>query len=333
MGPYDVFLSYARADAARAALVRDKLEALGLSVFHDAEGIDGGAEFPVIIDQAVKSAKCVLGLWSRAALERRWVRIEGRIGLDQRKLVAAMLDGTRPEDLPAEFYNVNVERLEDFSGADDHPGWARVVRAIGRRVGRPDLGGAAASAPAAAPRPQKKLPLAPWLIGAGVALIGALLVLTQFNHRPAPGPAAPIETAAAVETAAPAPEVETASLKPAAAPAPDVLDLSGQWIGEYWGPAAARTSFAAVLESHGARFRGRIEENNTFAAGAGPVLTANLAGAAREDGALAFRKTYDGGGGVSHSVDYEGRYDPGSGIIAGVWRVGGNAGQFRMQRR
>ena len=108
---YDVFISYARIDADTARTIRDKLTGLGLRVFFDTEGIDTGEEFPVIIDRAVKGAKCVLGLWSRQAFEGRWVRIESRIGLDQRKLVAATLDAMRPEELPAEFYNVNIESL------------------------------------------------------------------------------------------------------------------------------------------------------------------------------------------------------------------------------
>jgi len=123
---YDVFISYARVDADEARAIREKLTALGLRVFFDTEGIDTGEEFPVIIDRAVKSAKCVLGLWSRRAFDGRWVRIESRIGLDQRKLVAATIDGIRPEELPAEFYNVNVESLAAFDGEDSHEGWQRV---------------------------------------------------------------------------------------------------------------------------------------------------------------------------------------------------------------
>jgi hypothetical protein len=146
---YDVFISYARLDSTRAEQIRHLLEAHGLKVFFDTEGIDTGEEFPVVIDRAVKGAKCVLGLWSSEAFTGRWVRIESRIGLDQRKLVAAVLDETRPEDLPAEFYNVNVENLSSFDGDPKHDGWQRVLRAIGRRVGRDDLSSAPSS-----PRPQ-----------------------------------------------------------------------------------------------------------------------------------------------------------------------------------
>lgn len=143
-GGYDVFISYSRRDTAKAALLRDKLAALGLSVFFDSEGIDGGAEFTDVLDRAVKSAKVVLACWTHEALERRWVRIESRIGLDRGSLVATALEPMSHSDLPAEFYNVNVVDLSDFSGQEAHPGWQGVLRTIGRKTGRSDL----ASAPA-----------------------------------------------------------------------------------------------------------------------------------------------------------------------------------------
>jgi hypothetical protein len=182
---HDVFLSYAREDAARAQFICDQLEALGLSVFFDTEGIDSGEEFPIIIDRAVKGAKCVLGLWSRAALAKRWVRIESRIGLDQKKLVAAVIDGTRPEDLPAEFYNVDIEDLSDFDGGRHHPGWARILRSIGRRVGRNDLAAIATTARPASgartagpPPAMVRLPPLVW-IGAGAIVAGVAFFLLR----------------------------------------------------------------------------------------------------------------------------------------------------------
>lgn len=321
---FDVFLSYAREDAARAGLVRDKLEALGLRVFFDAEGIDSGEEFPIVIDRAVKSAKCVLALWSRHALSRRWVRIESRIGLDQSKLVAAMLDNTRPEELPAEFYNVNFEALADFTGDDAHQGWRRVLRAVGRRTGRRDL------KQDDAPPPQRPAPASAaqnaaargmvW-IGAGAALvIVAGLVLARQNEP---------ESVVAPD-AAPAAIAPTLSPPPAAASQP-AIDLSGAWIGEYWGPAAARTRFSVTMQG-GAAFTGALEEDNSFAAGAGPRLYARIDGRASEAGYVTFSKTYDGTGGVSHTVYYEGRMDAAQREIVGTWRVESNSGAFRMVR-
>ncbi len=318
MAQHDVFLSYARADSARAELVRRKLEALGLDVFFDADEIDSGAEFPAVIDAAVKGARCVLALWSRAALERRWVRIESRIGLDQSKLVAAMLDGTPPEALPAEFYNVNFQSLADWQGADDHPGWRRVLRAIGKRVGKPlapEIG--PESAPEIAP-PQAKGAIKPWMIGAGLAVLGGAIVLTLGRGDDTPAPAPP---PARVEQEAPTP----ARMEQTAA-----IDVTGLWRGAYWGPYEARVDFEMDLISAGASFRGGAREPNPFSPAGGMTLTSIIAGETRGDGAIAFRKTYDGSSGISHSVDYEGRVE--NGAIVGTWRVGDTSGAFRMTR-
>ena len=43
--------------------------------------------------------------------------------------------------------------------------------------------------------------------------------------------------------------------------------------------------------------------------------------------------TYDGTGGVSHSVDYQGLFDAGSLQVSGVWRLPNGSGAFSMRRR
>lgn len=167
--PYDIFISYSRVDAAKATQLRDLLIARGHHVFFDAEGIDAGAEFPDVIDRAVKGAKVVLGCWTPAAIQRRWVRIESRIGLDRGSLVAIALEKINPEALPAEFYNVNVLDMSGFNGSADNAAWQRVLGAIDRRLTKT---GSTASAPdddirAAGPRKRRFSPLA---LGGAAAL-------------------------------------------------------------------------------------------------------------------------------------------------------------------
>lgn len=171
--PYDIFISYSRVDAIRASQIRDLLTARGHQVFFDAEGIDAGAEFPDVIDRAVKGAKVVLGCWTPAAIQRRWVRIESRIGLDRGSLVAIGLEKMDPEALPAEFYNVNVVDLSKFDGSAAHPAWQRVLAAIDRRLG----GGGPAAAPAEEPvrAPVSWRRFSPLALGAAAALAVAAL--------------------------------------------------------------------------------------------------------------------------------------------------------------
>lgn len=176
--PYDIFISYSRADADKALQIRDLLIARGHHVFFDAEGIDAGAEFPDVIDRAVKGAGVVLGCWTPAAIQRRWVRIESRIGLDRGSLVAIGLEKMNPEELPAEFYNVNVLDLSGFGGKSDHAGWQRVLAAIDRRLKKVGSvpaesgNGADDDVRPAGPRKRRFSPLA--LGGAAALAIGAV---------------------------------------------------------------------------------------------------------------------------------------------------------------
>lgn len=316
MTAYDVFVSYARTDTARARLIRDRLTALGLSVFFDTEGIDTGEEFPVIIDRAVKSAKCVLGLWSRNAFAGRWVRIESRIGLDQNKLVPALLDGMRPEELPAEFYNVNVVSLADFHGQDGHEGWDRVLRAIGKRVGRADLAGApapsAANTAQASPLARIKELNPAYMAAAGLALIVGVSIIQSFN---APGPTpnrfnAPVFTAEA---------------------AASTTDVSGRWSGVYT-EAGRETRFQLQLRrGDGAAFTGSVSEQDIYGIGGGG-FTAEISGEVMANGVVRFTKTYPAGSMAMRPVIYEGRLSDDGRTIAGSWDTGALHGPFQMER-
>lgn len=314
---YDVFVSYARKDATQARLIRDRLVGLGLSVFFDVDGIDTGEEFPVVIDRAVKSARCVLGLWSRNAFAGRWVRIESRIGLDQNKLVAATLDDLRPEELPAEFYNVNVVSLADFGGQETHEGWARIVRGIGKRVGRGDLAGAALPEPTGVVAPIQAKPLNPLHMAAGglALMVGAVLVqnLNQPTATPnrfhAPGPAS-----AAAATGA-------------------VTDMSGAWSGAY-SEAGRETRFELQLQQAGAgTFSGSVSEQDIYGIAGGQNFTSEINGEARSDGSVRFTKTYAGANATLRAVVYEGRLSADGSSIAGSWDTGTLHGTFHMERR
>jgi hypothetical protein len=121
----------------------------------------------------------------------------------------------------------------------------------------------------------------------------------------------------------------------ASALAVDLRDLDGVWWGMY--TYADRTKrpveFTMDIRVSGDTCRGRIEEPNTFGNPSAPRLYANTdcrlligGGPSR----LIFRKTYDGTGGQSHSVDYEGEIASDLRGITGVWRLGTQSGRFSL---
>lgn len=136
---YDVFLSYARSELEKTKLIRQKLEGLGLKVFFDTEGIEGGDEFPDVINNALKQSGAIVSLWSPEALARLWVKRECRVGQMRGVLVPVMIEHVEPLDIPAEFVGMQYVDLIGYGGEDRHPGFALMLRALARTLKRDDL--------------------------------------------------------------------------------------------------------------------------------------------------------------------------------------------------
>jgi len=135
----DIFLSYARADHERAEQIKELLEGLGLTVFFDTEGLDGGHVFHDVIDREVKAATAVVGVWSRHALTRPWVKKECSIGLNRQVLVPVLIEPVPALERPIEFYDIQYDDLTDFSGDPEHAGWLRFIKSLARVLKRPEL--------------------------------------------------------------------------------------------------------------------------------------------------------------------------------------------------
>jgi adenylate cyclase len=107
-----VFLSYAREDAAKAKSLASLLEQAGHDVWWDRH-IRSGSEFAGAIEEALKRADAVLVVWSEKSVRSSWVRDEAAEGRDSGRLVAAVLDGSRP---PIGFRQFQSTDLSGWSG-------------------------------------------------------------------------------------------------------------------------------------------------------------------------------------------------------------------------
>ncbi|MFN7179774.1 TIR domain-containing protein [Hyphomonas sp.] len=150
----DVFLSYARVDLAKAERVKAALEAAGLSVFFDVEGLDGGDVFPDVLDREVKTAGAVVSLWSPHSLSRPWVKQECSIGLKRKCLVPLAIEPLGQLDVPVAFEGLQVIDFTGFHARADTPEWRQLMRALARTLKRPELLGEAQVA-AEKPKPVK----------------------------------------------------------------------------------------------------------------------------------------------------------------------------------
>jgi outer membrane protein OmpA-like peptidoglycan-associated protein len=170
----DVFLSYARADMAKAAQVKAALEGAGLSVFFDVEGLDGGDVFPDVLDREVKAAGAVVSLWSPHALSRPWVKQECSIGLKRKCLIPLAIEPLGDLDVPVAFEGLQQIDFTGFHGRTDSAEWQRLMRSLARTLRRPEL--VAGTVPAAGgprgpgdPGERKLHPL--WIVSGTLALL------------------------------------------------------------------------------------------------------------------------------------------------------------------
>ncbi|NEX91871.1 hypothetical protein [Caulobacter sp. 17J65-9] len=109
--------------------------------------------------------------------------------------------------------------------------------------------------------------------------------------------------------------------------------LTGVWNGRYSydGPYAPG-DFVAVLFETGGHVGGTTHEPDWTGTTADRLLYATLEGA-RQGCDVRFAKTYDGSGGQTHTVRYQGELSPCGTEIEGAWAVPGVCtGRFLMIR-
>jgi hypothetical protein len=108
-------------------------------------------------------------------------------------------------------------------------------------------------------------------------------------------------------------------------------NLEGTWQGVYVNNAEP-TRFTAAFRSAGGRFSGSIVEPNGISR-APFYLYSDVVGRFEIDGrTVSFVKTYNGVGGLSHSVLYQGVVSDDGRQIAGTWSIGAVSGPFEMAR-
>lgn len=207
----DVFLSYAREDAARARQIAEGLERAGLDVFWDNE-IPPGTTWADYIELKLSQCKALIVLWSAQSTKSQSVREEARLGRDKGVLIPVMLDAS---PLPFGFGEVQAADLTAWQGDQNDTNWRRVVDAVARISGAPVAPPTAQPPPrapapqtvAASPTEQKKGPPV-WVWAAGGAALLLVLAAGAFMNQPpqqqaaVSAPVQPVASPAQAPTAA-----------------------------------------------------------------------------------------------------------------------------------
>lgn len=127
----DVFLSYARPNAKKAAQVAARLREQGYSLWFDTS-LPAHRAYSEVIEEELDSAAAVLVLWSSDAVRSQWVRSEANRARETGRLVQARLDSAA---LPMPFDQIQCADLSRWRPATNSSAWHSVVDGIAELAG------------------------------------------------------------------------------------------------------------------------------------------------------------------------------------------------------
>lgn len=121
-----VFFSYSRADQARALPIIRALEDAGYCVWWDGV-LEGGVRYIESTEEALKSARAVVVLWSNTSVKSHWVQDEAMHGRDGDCLVPLSIEGAEP---PLGFRQFQVIDMANWRGAASAPEIQNLIRTV-----------------------------------------------------------------------------------------------------------------------------------------------------------------------------------------------------------
>lgn len=127
----DIFLSYNREDRATAQRFAESFEAQGFSVWWDVT-LRSGEAYDKVTEEALRSAKAVVVLWSKKSAVSRWVRAEAAVADRNGTLVPVRIE---PCDLPVMFELTQTADLAQWKGEESDPVWRAFLKDVRRMVG------------------------------------------------------------------------------------------------------------------------------------------------------------------------------------------------------
>jgi hypothetical protein len=127
----DIFISYARADRARAERLAHVLREHEWSVWWD-RYIPPGKTFDEVIEEALAQAKSVIVLWSHDSVRSEWVKAEASDAARRRILVPILADDVK---IPLEFRRIQTARLIDWANLPANRDWDQLSQALTALLG------------------------------------------------------------------------------------------------------------------------------------------------------------------------------------------------------
>jgi hypothetical protein len=128
----DVFISYRKADRAKAQALANALKIENLDVWWDV-ALETGETFDEKIQAVLEQCKAVIVLWSKESVKSEWVRAESSIGRQRGILVPVMIQDV---NIPVPFNVLHTADLVGWHGDRSHPGYRDVVKQVKEFAGK-----------------------------------------------------------------------------------------------------------------------------------------------------------------------------------------------------
>lgn len=122
----DLFISYAREDAAFADNLVKEFKSKGWSVWWD-RTIPPGKTWREVIGEALNKAKCIIVLWSEHSVKSDWVITEADYGKNLQILIPVFIEKVDP---PLGFGNIQGADLIGWKYGKSHYGLSALISAI-----------------------------------------------------------------------------------------------------------------------------------------------------------------------------------------------------------
>jgi TolB-like protein len=132
MSAPDIFLSYNREDQARAKLFAEAFTSQGFSVWWDV-GLKTGEAYDEVTENALRTAKAVVVLWSKKSVVSRWVRAEATLADRNKTLVPCMIEAC---ERPIMFELTQTAELGHWQGDAADRAWAAFLGDVRRFVAK-----------------------------------------------------------------------------------------------------------------------------------------------------------------------------------------------------
>ena len=141
----DIFLSYSRTDLATAGKMAAALKAAGHDVWWD-QALKSGEVYDQVTETALREARVVIVLWSKAAVASDWVRSEATVAMQRGALMPVMIEACQR---PVMFELRQSADLIGWKGNARDPRLTAFLNDVARQLATPETSVSPPAAPAA----------------------------------------------------------------------------------------------------------------------------------------------------------------------------------------